>query len=1254
MVKRKSGNAIVKSKVLEPWMMTIRMLQEPAELWSYTLTTAQYERLVVYLDDLKSMITPKIKNKLKQSIAAVTTMILLDTYVPHFVRDFKSDVRQRSPSPEYNNIITKHVFLVKQAMDTIEGILNRYKSTDDIEPRIELFEHEPGANGVRLIFRPVYVYKTAQGHAMKENLKSYSFLGLNNIIALLIEEFKKVVNDNDDRTYSIRTHIRLCGSNKDERYLNNDIAEARTIGGGWNIRTTLGMSKNDKVSNDYDSDLTFSVFNITRKGLVDTDTLNRIYFSFMGSHKVKYDIDENSGIFGHICGLAFDITRRVDITGNGSGLCVYITLYQFVNKAILKRRKPSLTLEDDVKTWWVKEMKLALSKRNHNLNTSIVNDVSLETLLKYSSILDIYVVVVDKNGLILDMYTNNLKVHGTKICYILAENNHYSYISDSKAFFNDKLDNCKCNMKHIEYDGGCPCKRYCIECHSLVESIYEYKIHIGRDSLNGICECDEGRNVKYVGCCTTCFNKLSKDKLKQNIVQMQYIDSHELSKCLNCKQDISTKGVHICYVNNDNLSINTDRLVDDYRIFLVQVVEGEYNITSYMSNETLNVSNIEDLLGILNIISVWYKNRYDNINIHKKHNHAYHIVEDTKDILNKCNDMSTHPCVECFQDVFDFYDFMFESFDRIFALTKTMNSYIKTTPRIDLTTLDYTKFIDKPKMLRCAYIYYKKHSTDFSYNPKSDNSLLILTPHFKELNRNILTHILSNGIKPNNILSSISHGMFKLSYGGCNYVNTDILTSFKIEEFNEGFKTTDYNEGLHIFRKSINDDITFNKIDPLSALSLSSIVYKSMIKNYITNDEEYIAYMPKKLVESTLRYACYAPRNEIFNSYYECNDDEYICSIDISSQYPAVMSMDMLPSKYLRYEYFLNDECEIDYYKDDDGEDYINKLLSNNEVAFITCDITPPDCIDIPLIPYKNDHESSQTYPNHRMNNVTHYSSELIKAIELGYKVTNITHSIIFEGKCGMFKDCMVDRYKKKQSNKGTRTYQLYKKTLNMAWGKIAQSNTTLNTHYINCNTDEEYIQGLNKLELELNTIQSSRLITDDLRLKRGIYRIDRPDNAKIALVTTIDDNNKYSRSCHLSAAIMSCARLRLYEGLEIIEPVKLLYCDTDSIYYIKDKYEEVSIPDCNELNGMGDWNVEITNGIKFVAIAQKMYGVRHDDGNDTVKAAGDKDNIITFDNIEEALTVSLGGTYLHSPGVEMRTSVNNPLMRQMNTITYF
>lgn len=194
----------------------------------------------------------------------------------------------------------------------------------------------------------------------------------------------------------------------------------------------------------------------------------------------------------------------------------------------------------------------------------------------------------------------------------------------------------------------------------------------------------------------------------------------------------------------------------------------------------------------------------------------------------------------------------------------------------------------------------------------------------------------------------------------------------------------------------------------------------------------------------------------------------------------------------------------------------------------------------------------------------------------------------------------VVDKYFKGKSDKKnivhalTEEYgKLHEKTINAEF-ELMQEKSGLNSIYGCCAT---------------NPLRTKYKLTEDLEFKiETIY--DNPDVIAEGLDEFYSHHNNFLNYI-VGCQITSMARYELYEYIKTIGYDKVLYCDTDSIFYIKDDDTERKITELNRIkrekarcvildNGKKEYYDEFTSEpdcIAFKGLHAKCYGVVTDKG---------------------------------------------------------
>ena len=163
---------------------------------------------------------------------------------------------------------------------------------------------------------------------------------------------------------------------------------------------------------------------------------------------------------------------------------------------------------------------------------------------------------------------------------------------------------------------------------------------------------------------------------------------------------------------------------------------------------------------------------------------------------------------------------------------------------------------------------------------------------------------------------------------------------------------------------------------------------------------------------------------------------------------------------------------------------------------------------------------------------------------------------------------------------------QLAKIFLNCLWGKLAQKNPT--ELEISINGYSEYLKLINNSSVQQDSIRF-RYIGGSCYKAR--YK------AQDSLVETNPYINVY-----MAASVTAHAQILLMRQMFVVKPERVLYCDTDSIIYLR-KEDDPSYTK----SGLGNWADEFPgkNILKYLALAPKSYVMNVEDDDDVFKCKG-------------------------------------------------
>ena len=406
-------------------------------------------------------------------------------------------------------------------------------------------------------------------------------------------------------------------------------------------------------------------------------------------------------------------------------------------------------------------------------------------------------------------------------------------------------------------------------------------------------------------------------------------------------------------------------------------------------------------------------------------------------------------------------------------------------------------------------------------------------------------------------------------------------------------------------------------------------IWEHEYEELLKNDKEFRKICGECNISPTLqpRKAFFGGRTNAIKLFYDCKEGEQIKYADFCSLYPFI-------NKYATYgvgkpQIIRNDFKSVDQY-----------------FGLIQCKVLPPQNLYLPVLPIKSGKsgkllfplcktcsEEEQTTPcthseSERMLEGVWVSPELMKALEVGYKLINITEVWHFEetstydatkGEKGIFSDYIntflkikqecsgwpqgvkseeekskyIEDYfkvegikldpKKIEHNPGLRT--VAKLCLNTLWGRFGMRPNLPRT---------EFISGPGRL-YEL-------LESDEVKMKDVNFHGDQFAEVNFEFNSNFVDVNQ-TTNVVIAAFTTAWARLKLYDLMARLGP-NLLYHDTDSCIYIQ-RDGDWSPPLGNYL---GDLTDELDSGdyIKtFVSAGPKNYSYVTNKGKTVCKVRG-------------------------------------------------
>lgn len=423
-------------------------------------------------------------------------------------------------------------------------------------------------------------------------------------------------------------------------------------------------------------------------------------------------------------------------------------------------------------------------------------------------------------------------------------------------------------------------------------------------------------------------------------------------------------------------------------------------------------------------------------------------------------------------------------------------------------------------------------------------------------------------------------------------------------------------KSMEVFRDEMM--IICDGLDPLKCITIASYAMKVYLTLHAPTEKELDGQQldeeEKDKIKQTgisilsreeyikIKRGFHGGRTEVFKLYKKWSEEEiksgkYGRYIDIKSLYPTVQYLDYLPYGKPK-KYLFNEGDSVD----------INKYF-----GFVECDVTPPNNLLIPLIGGKSN--GKFCFGLDKMVKCVIPTVELIKSLELGYKIDRVYEIYHFKKTKNLFKSYIKTFMKLKEENggfEGTDSEKIEyckmwkdkmdidiepqnlcsnpgrkanaKLLLNSLWGKFGQRQMATDT----------YIEDPSKWYKLLQ------------REERGEITIDAREELGDSLFITykeLKDTKTSLRKTNVAicAMITSNARLRLYDVIGKLGQ-RLLYCDTDSCIYEFDKNK------WNPKEGdlLGEWEAEFKEPMReFVAPAPKTYAYEKVSGKGDIKSKG-------------------------------------------------
>ena len=454
----------------------------------------------------------------------------------------------------------------------------------------------------------------------------------------------------------------------------------------------------------------------------------------------------------------------------------------------------------------------------------------------------------------------------------------------------------------------------------------------------------------------------------------------------------------------------------------------------------------------------------------------------------------------------------------------------------------------------------------------------------------------------------VAYEFFNCEYSGCMHCGSERIL----------------NREMSLIRNATYDILYGEQLNYIERLSESMVVnvmrscqLEEMIKTSGYNTPHLMEYLRKCSDIAKDREIFYGGRTEVFQAYLDISkmpgyEAKYL---DVCSLYPFVCSNRMMPIGHP--EIFFHLQCDM------------RRLSATNPdgyYGFIRCRVQCPRDDLIGLLPSRDKDESNNiklTFNLHEKIGSWH-TAEIYHAMERGYKVLEIfevKHWNVEFRSPNLFRGYMSFFLQQKVEAGGWRkmghpnespteeekivlcekmfrlngqmgeprpdfvrkdpvAYAAAKNFLNCLWAKFSQRTPDDGTMIIYGMSD--YEQVMSDVRTDKNSLRF-RLIKDNTfkvsyKIRRGFEPV----------------NNHYN--IYISSTVTSEARTILHRQMYRIGPERVLYCDTDSIIFIRHLSDaDLSSP------GLGGWEDEHhgENILYYVGIAPKTYCLTIDKGEE-------------------------------------------------------
>ncbi len=808
-----------------------------------------------------------------------------------------------------------------------------------------------------------------------------------------------------------------------------------------------------------------------------------------------------------------------------------------------------------------------------------------------------------------------------------GEVGHYEWIYNTDKFFSSITEReiCKkCNLiKMIKK----PCSNEkcidhytlkCLECNATFKSFKTYENHMKILAENGNefkCEdekCkDYGKLFKYKDClnyhirnnhnnqfrCKKCYKWIKpvhKDQTSEERMKEHLNNGCKWEKqCTNCKvyfnnfnkengvKYCDNENSHNCYLANQ---ISQDMTKEDFEKFNNRYDHYAYDIESFQvkleSDDGSFNKSVQDIakIGFMSLQCSTSYAMYNKSNFNE-FIEALLIISAKKDTLN-----NTKKTI--------FWAHYGSGYDSRLLIKKICDydPTLISKPRFKNSKI-YEFTFNKNVMFRDSFLHLPfsldNLAKEFKLNAKKG-----IFPYnfYTEENKDYI------GEKPD--LKYFTTTNISLKYESIRKMWDEIPSSnYDIDKVCNEYLKNDVQLLAQCLNKYRENAIEMYGLSPLSCLTQGQYAIELYKWKYMRLNS--ISFVPDS-VNVFLEKSYYGGRCEAFRTQFMGS----IFAKDISSNYPAVMLMDPLPAKFIRYQ-------PLNLSGAEKCEKYLKSIVEQGYTGFFKVDVITPKTLIRPLLPSKDIQGEMKVekliFSCADILEHTYYVYELLKAIQLGYKVVNVIEECIFTSSKELFKDFVLELGKQKkkfseEDENGNKLYpvqrQITKLTLNSTYGKFGQRFFSQNQMVIPYNQREKWFKLVDQERKE------HILITDTIELDKCVI-------VKYEREQLFERKN----SLALASAITAMGRLRLYEAIEHYNS-RVLYCDTDSVYVsgVDDGWNTTNY--CN-ITGFGKWDLEINNGVEFVSTGSKSYAVRFNDDKKIVKSKGFAKGLIEMDDLK-------------------------------------